>query len=672
MARHTVTVDRETTPVHVQTGTLLTEALHEAGIDISQPCGGQGRCGRCALQVTEGSVRQRSTLRLSQEDLAQGYVLACQAVVEGDVHIHVPPQETLERRLTTDLTVAEVAVPDGYNAAIDQPAQRVALTLTPPSMDDQTDDWSRLQTAIRKETGINELQISLPLLRKIGTVLRQEAWQVTAVLVRALEHASYHPPLATGHAARLIDVYPGHIAADAPLWGVAIDIGTTTVSVWLVDLATGQVKQQVAEYNRQIRRGEDVISRIIYAGKNGGAKEMRELVLATINDLTKRACLREKADQQEIVRAIISGNSIMMHLLLGIPAESIRRSPFVVPVNHIPILNGREAGLDIHPEATVDCLPGVASYVGADISAGVLSSGMDDSETVSLFMDIGTNGEIALGSHDWLVTCACSAGPAFEGAGVQHGMRATRGAIEEVWINGETFEPAFRVIGDAPPRGFCGSGLISILAEMFLTGIVDKGGNFNRTLPTDRIRQGEHGWEYVVVWGDGHGEQVTGNSQRATVNSQQSTIAITHVDVDNLIRAKAAIYAGFTVLADAVGLPLEAVEQVLIGGAFGKYINVEKAVEIGLLPDMPWDHFHFLGNTSVHGAYFALLDQQLRDRIKDIASRMTYIELSADNSFFEAFTSALFLPHTDASRFPSVGKTAEAITTNRKTTEAVS
>ncbi len=647
MARHAVKIEGVIAPVHVQTGALLTEALHEADIDISQPCGGQGRCGRCAVQVTDGSVRQRSTLRLSQEDLAVGYVLACQAVVEGDVCIHVPPQETLERRLTTDLTVGEVAVPDGYNAATDQPVQRVRLTLAPPSMDDQTDDWSRLQTAIRQETGIRELQVSLPLLRKIGAVLRQGAWQVTAVLVR-------NRPPATRPPARLIDLLPGHLANDTPLWGAAIDIGTTTVSVWLVDLATGQVKQQVAEYNRQIRRGEDVISRIIYAGKNDGAGEMQDLVLATINDLIKRACQREKADQQEIVRATISGNSIMMHLLLGIPAESIRRSPFVTAVNHIPVLCAREAGLDIHPEATVDCLPGVASYVGADISAGVLSSGMDDSEKVSLFMDIGTNGETALGCHDWLVTCACSAGPAFEGAGVQHGMRATRGAIEEVWINGETFEPTYRVIGDAPARGFCGSGLISLLAEMFLTGIVDKGGNFNTTLPTNRIRQGEHGWEYVVVWGDGNGQQ-------AAVNGQQATITITHVDIDNLIRAKAAIYAGFTVLADAVGLPLEAVERVLIGGAFGKYINVEKAVEIGLLPDMPWDNFHFLGNTSVHGAYYALLDQKLRDRVEDIASRMTYIELSADNSFFEAFTSALFLPHTDSSRFPSVGKTAASL-----------
>lgn len=639
MAEHTVIFDLAANPVQVSTGTLLTEAARGAQIDLSQPCGGQGRCGRCAVQVTDGVVRQRSSLRLSEQDLAIGYVLACQAVVEGDVQVHVPPQETLERRLTTDRTVAEVTIPAGYDPATDQPLQRILLSLQPPSLDDQTDDWSRLQTALRQEMGISEVQVSLPLLRKIGPALREGEWQVTAV-IDSLGNCPSCP-------ARLVDVFPDHIPATAPLWGAAIDIGTTTVSVWLVDLSTGKVQQQVAEYNRQIKRGEDVISRIIYAGKNDGAGEMRDLVLSTINDLLKRACQRLKVEKQDIVRATISGNSIMMHLLLGIPANSIRMSPFVTAVNQIPIQSAQEVGLDIHPEATVDCLPGIASYVGADISAGVLSSGMDDSEKISLFLDIGTNGETALGSNEWLVTCACSAGPAFEGAGVQHGMRATRGAIEEVWINGETYEPTYRVIGDARPRGFCGSGLISLLAEMFLTGIVDKGGHFNTSLPTKRIREGAHGWEYVVVWGD---ENENG---RGAAN----TIAITHVDVDNLIRAKAAIFAGFTVLADAVGLPLEAVEQVLIGGAFGKYINVEKAVEIGLLPDMPWDTFHFLGNTSVLGAYYALLDMKLRDRVQDIASRMTYIELSADNSFFEAFTSALFLPHTDADRFPSVGKT---------------
>ncbi|MEZ4641215.1 MAG: ASKHA domain-containing protein [Chloroflexota bacterium] len=629
MAEHTVTFDVTEKAVAVPTGTLLTEAARLADVALNQPCGGQGRCGRCAVQVTAGTVRRRSTLRLSAEDVAQGYALACQSVVEEDVAIHVPPQEQLERRLTTDRTAAEVTIPAGYDPLTAQPIRRLYLTLTPPSMDDQTDDWNRLQRALRQDGGIESPQISLALLRKMGRILRQDDWRVTAVL-----HTEPTPsPI-------LIDLLPGHV--DVPLHGLAIDIGTTTVTVWLVNLLTGQVLAQASEYNRQIQRGEDVISRIIYASKNGGSNEMQELVLSSINTLIERVCQKSAVDnrQSSVVKATITGNSTMIHLLLGISAESIRLSPFVTAVNQPPTLTAAEIGLDIHPAALIDCIPGVASYVGADISAGVLSSSMDDSDITSLFMDVGTNGEIVLGSHDWLVTCACSAGPAFEGAGVLDGMRATRGAIEEIWINNDTYEPAYRVIGEVKPRGLCGSGLISLLAEMFLTGIVDKGGNVNLTLPTTRTRLGEHGPEYVIAWGS---ETQSGKD-----------IVITRVDIDNLLRAKAAIYAGFSVLATSIGFPLEAIERVLIGGSFGKYINVEKAVQIGLLPDLPWEQFHFLGNTSVLGAYLALIDQQARARIADIAGRMTYVELSADNSFYEAFTSALFLPHTDLHRFPSV------------------
>ena len=642
MAQHIVTFDIAEEAVSVPTGTLLVDAAREARVEISQPCGGQGRCGRCAVQVTDGNVRRRSTLRLSNEDVAAGYALACQSVVEADVSVHVPPQEKVERRLTTDLTVAEVAVPAGYDPATDQTIRRIPLSLTEPTMDDQTDDWSRVRTALRQETGINNVQITLPVLRRLGPILRDASWEVTAVVDTGPLVGLTTSNGDGAESVRLLQLLPGHVPADEPLWGAAIDIGTTTVSVWLVDLISGRVQVQTAEYNRQIRRGEDVISRIIYASKNGGWEEMRELVLASINQLLERACSRAAAKPEEVVKAVVAGNSTMIHLLLGIPAESIRLSPFITAVNQPPPFRAAEMGLAIHPEGTVDCLPGVASYVGADISAGVFSSGMDATETVSLFMDIGTNGETALGSREWLVTCACSAGPAFEGAGVLDGMRATRGAIEEVWINGETYEPTLRVIGDSAPRGLCGSGLISLLAELFLTGVVDKGGGLDLSLPTERVREGEHGPEYVIAW--------------AKESAHGKNIVITHVDIDNLLRAKAAIYAGFTVLADSVGLPLETVEQVLIGGAFGKYINVEKAVEIGLLPDMAWENFHFLGNTSVRGAYLALLDRQIRARIDDIASRMTYVELSADNSFYDAFTSALFLPHTDISRFPSVAQ----------------
>jgi uncharacterized 2Fe-2S/4Fe-4S cluster protein (DUF4445 family) len=295
----------------------------------------------------------------------------------------------------------------------------------------------------------------------------------------------------------------------------------------------------------------------------------------------------------------------------------------------------------------VDCLPGVASYVGADITAGVLSSGMCQSDLLTLFIDVGTNGEIVLGDCNWLITCACSAGPAFEGAGVLYGMRATQGAIEDVWIHTQTYEPTIRVIGaDAEtgesvlPRGVCGSGLISLLAELFTTGLVDKSGNVNVDLPTDRVRTGSHGGEYVIAWG------------HETANG--ADIVITDVDIDNLMRAKAAIYAGFSVLAKSVGMTIAEIERTLIGGAFGQYINIEKAIQIGLLPDAAWETFYYLGNTSIRGAYRALVSREARQQIVGIADSMTYLELSADNSFFEEFNAALFLPHTDASQFPSV------------------
>ncbi len=639
MTDHLVTFVSENAQVSVPTGTLLAEAARLAGVEIMQPCGGQGRCGRCAVQVIQGAVRRRSALRLTAEDVQAGYALACQTVVEGDIQVVVPPQEKIERRLTSDRVAREVSVPEGYDPNRWQPIQRTTLNLTPPSMDDQIDDWGRLRTALRQQARLNDVNASLGLLQRVGDVVRQGDWKVTVLYETDTWDCDECPP-------RLIDLLPGHQDEDDPIWAAAVDIGTTTVSVWLVDLTTGKVRAQVAEYNGQIARGEDVISRIIYSGKDGGIQEMRSLVLGTINELVDRACKRVSATPWQVVKATIAGNSTMMHLLLGIPASSIRLMPFITAVNHVPSLVASEVGLEINPEARVDCLPGVASYVGADITSGVYSSGMDATDLLTLFLDVGTNGEMVLGSQEWLVTCACSAGPAFEGAGVMAGMRATSGAIEEVWINSQNYEPNYRVIGGIKPRGICGSGLISLLAEMFLTGVVDKGGHVNTRLDTPRVREGEHGGEYVIAWGD---QTSTGKD-----------IAINNVDIDNLLRAKAAIYAGFTILAERVGVPLEAVEQLLIGGSFGKYINVEKAVQIGLLPDMDWDRFQFLGNTSVLGAYRALLDREARSRIQAIANRMTYIELSADNTFYDAFMSALFLPHTDMTRFPSVAEAMEA------------
>jgi uncharacterized 2Fe-2S/4Fe-4S cluster protein (DUF4445 family) len=506
---------------------------------------------------------------------------------------------------------------------------------------DQTDDVARLRRALAATHGLSTVHVDLPTLRKLGPALRAHQWAVTMVIeTDTWDHPSGPP--------RLLDLLPGD---HQTLLGVAVDIGTTTVSAYLVDLQTGAVLAKAAEYNGQIARGEDVISRIIYAGKNNGLADLQSLVVQTINTVLERAAGRAGVSLAHVYKMTVAGNSTMIHLLLGLPPASIRLEPFVTTINHPPAVQAVQLGINIYPQATVDCLPGVASYVGADISAGVVGSRMCEAQTTTLFLDVGTNGETVLGDCDWLISCACSAGPAFEGAGVRDGMRATTGAIEEVWVNSQSFEPTYRVIPHSkleaqgqstPPRGLCGSGLISLLSELFITGVVDKGGNLNFNLGSPRVRQGDHGPEYVVAW--------------ARESDHGRDIALTKVDIDNLMRAKGAIYAGFTVLAQSVGIDLSMVERVLIGGSFGQYINVEKAVQIGLLPDMPWEKFHFLGNTALQGALLALLNRDYRDHIAQAAAKMTYLELSADNTFYDAFMSALFLPHTDLEQFPSVAE----------------
>ena len=617
--------------VQAPVGTLVLEAAGLAGLDLAMPCGGQGRCGRCTVQVEYGQVRRRSTLRLSAADIERGHALACQTVLEGDAAILILPPEKIERRLTTDRTAVEQEIPPGYDPQRDQTVRAVYLDLDPPSLDDQTDDWSRVERALRREAGLDSLVIDMPLLRRLSDTLRAADWKVTAIV----ETDTWARP---DGPARLLQLLPGDRTEH--VLGACLDIGTTSNVAYLVDLTTGKVLTRVVDYNGQIARGEDVISRIIYAGKNNGLAELQDLVVQTFNRLLTQAAKRVLATPDEIYKVTVAGNSTMIHLFLGLPPQSIRLSPFITTINQPQPVTAAELGLTVYPTANVDCLAGVASYVGSDISAGVVSSGLDDADDLTLFLDVGTNGETVLGMRDWLITCACSAGPAFEGAGVAHGMRATTGAIEEIWINGDTYEPTYRVIGGGPAQGLCGSGLIALLAELFITGLLDRSGHFDRTLDTPRLRDGEHGGEYVIAWAS---ETETGED-----------IVLTTVDIDNLLRAKAAIYAGYTVLCESVGVDPADVQQVLIGGAFGQYINIEKAIQIGLLPDLPWDRFQFLGNTSVKGAYLALLSRETRRQVAEVAGKMTYLELSADNAFYNSFTSALFLPHTEIDRFPSV------------------
>jgi uncharacterized 2Fe-2S/4Fe-4S cluster protein (DUF4445 family) len=330
----------------------------------------------------------------------------------------------------------------------------------------------------------------------------------------------------------------------------------------------------------------------------------------------------------------------MEHLFYGIDPAFIREEPYIPAATFFPLIRGKSVDLAIDPQAIIYSVPNVASYVGGDITAGVLVSQIHKQEQVSLFIDIGTNGEIVLGNKDWLVTAACSAGPAFEGSGIKFGMRAMEGAIEEVEIDPRTYEVNFRVIGDVKPIGICGSGMIDALAEMYLNGVIDQKGKIREEIGSKRIRRGESGLEYVLAW-----------RVESAVNKE---IVITEVDLDNLIRAKAAIYAGFATLLSHMSMTFGDIEKLYIAGGFGRYIDVERAITIGMLPDLPVEKFQFLGNTSIMGAYYALLCDRLRHEAEEIAKRMTYVELSVSRNFMDEYMSALFLPHTNLDAFPAV------------------
>ena len=617
----------------MEIGTLLSDAAVEAGIGLNLPCGGQGRCGRCRVKVEHGAISHRSGVRLTSAEIEEGWALGCQAVVKGDAVVFVPEQEQAEIEIIAPTVGAErIALAAEFTEELDPTLRRAHVTIEPPSLDDQTTDWDRLLRELSLQHRIENVTASLPMLRTLGRDLREAEWSTTAVLEMG---DPVHNPCAQP---RLIDLLPGDQSDRC--YGVAIDIGTTSNVVYLVDLSKGKVLDRASAYSGQISAGEDVISRIIFSQKRGGLDRLQQMVLKTLNGLLEDLASRNQIPLRQISKAVVTGNTTMIQLFLAIDPRTIREMPFVPAISQPLPVTAEELGLNINPQATVDCLPVVGAYVGADITAGVVASGMHDTDALTLFIDVGTNGEIVLGNRDWLITCACSAGPAFEGSGVRHGMRATAGAIEEIWIDHRTYEPTYQTIGQLPARGICGSGMIGLLAEMFVTGIIDKAGKVQRDLPTPRVRTGDHGGEYVVAW--------------ANQSGIGTDIVINEVDIENLLRTKGAIYAGFSVLVQSVGLELAEVEQVFIAGAFGQYINVEKAIQIGLLPDMPWDRFHYLGNTSVLGAFYSLVSRSMRRKVLEVAQKMTYLELSADNSFYDQFMSALFLPHTDITSFPSV------------------
>ncbi|MCL5063417.1 MAG: ASKHA domain-containing protein [Nitrospiraceae bacterium] len=603
----------------------IYSALKRAGIYLVASCGGKGTCGKCKVKIVEGECDVISYGKLTQKERESNIILACQSIPKSDVLVEI----LKESRLVVGDKIAIARTKDlveylkSYGVDINPAVKRIYLELPPPTISDNISDLERLKRTLN-EKGLRNMRFSHGFVSTMAEILRSSNWNVELTYLNG-EGVS-------GEAIFLTDPESCNRRH-----GIAVDIGTTTVVVYLANLSTGEIVDIGSTYNSQMRYGDDVITRIVYATEGGGLNELRDAVVTDINTIVNSLMERHSIEACEIDTATIAGNTTMSHIFWGLNPGSIREEPYIPTLNHFPQWKGGTAKLSINPQSPVYTVPCVASYVGGDIAAGVLASKMHRNPEIALFMDIGTNGEIAIGNNEWLMTAACSMGPCFEGSGVRCGMRATSGAVESVKIDPETYEPAINVIGGGHPMGICGSGMIDSISEMFLTGVIDQKGKFVKG-KTDRIRQGEEGLEFVLYRDEAHNKD----------------IVLTEVDVENIIRAKAALYAGITTLLTEVGFTMDVIEKVYIAGGFGNYINVERAIILGMLPDIPKERFVFMGNTSITGAYLCLLSEELRREAEDIASKMTYIELSVYRSFMDEYMSALFLPHTDMSQFPTV------------------
>ncbi len=650
MSKHHVIFLPSGRKILVDEGENLLQAAMEAGIHINASCGGSATCGKCKVKLQRGTVDSPKHPKLTQWEYDQGYRLACLTSIQSDIEVEIPLESQVDKsvlKLKEDRAVHKylLSPQDIYQLVkgweVDPAVFKKCVQLDPPTLKDNMSDLTRLTQALDRQHGIDKISADFRVIMKLSRILRESGWKVTATLV--LTKKGY----------KLINVEPGDNTHQN--YSIVIDIGTTTIFGQLLDLngcvvvacpggmcdgTTLFALAEASDYNAQISYGEDVITRIVYSQKPGGLKKLQEVVVSTINKIIQELLQMSKIDRSLVSHLVIAGNTTMTQLLLGLDPKYIRESPYVPTANFIPPVRAVHLGIDIGDHVHVYVFPMVASYVGGDIVAGILGSGVFRRETLTLYMDIGTNGEIVLGNKDWLASVSCSAGPAFEGAGIKFGMRATRGAIEEVSINPRTFEPMILTIGRSKPIGICGSGLIDSVAEFLESGMIDQNGKFRRDLPTDRIRMGSDGCEYILA--------------RKEETLIHEDIVLTEIDIENLVRTKASIYAGCKVLLESVGVGFKDLEQVIIAGGFGRHLDLEKAIFIGLLPEMEIEKFIFVGNGSLLGARLLSFSKNLLKETERIALMMTNLELSNHPTFMNEFIGAMFLPHTDVSAFPRV------------------
>jgi uncharacterized 2Fe-2S/4Fe-4S cluster protein (DUF4445 family) len=646
MGKITVTFQPESTHAEADPGEKLIDVAARAGIDISNLCGGQGVCGRCRVRIKRGKLNLTGKVigKLSSKEIEQGFTLACQSeLLEDDVEAWIPP----ESRTDVQIQISDYLVSYGeparelgpdYDPApiVRSLCEKYYLELPPPTIDDSLSDLERIYRGLRKEIPeFPYVHAHFSCLWGLAALLRANEWKVTATV-----HFRDHDcPM-------IREIEGGNTASSN--MGVAVDVGTTTIVAQLVDLHTGSVLGAQASHNSQARYGEDVISRMIFACSQAGVAPLTEAVTFTINALIDSLVRKNKIRHSDITSIVAAGNTVMSHLLLGLEPCNIRTAPYIPSATRFPQFPAAEVGLKAGPKALLHCMPSVSSYVGGDITAGVYACGMHDRHEISALIDVGTNGEIVIGNNEWLVCCSSSAGPAFEGGGIKCGTRAIPGAIEKIAVDGDGVH--FETIGEQKPLGVCGSAIIDGIAELLSAGIIDQSGKFI-LLDHPRVRVIDDVPQFVVAQA---GQTATGEA-----------IVITEDDISNLIKSKGAVLAAMRVLLKTLEMDFLDLEKIYVAGGFGAHLDIEKAIFIGLLPDIPKERIRFIGNSSLAGARLALLSTHAFNRAEEIANRMTYIELSVHPEFMNEFIAALFLPHTDVELFPTVTETLKRRNQNR-------
>jgi uncharacterized 2Fe-2S/4Fe-4S cluster protein (DUF4445 family) len=504
--------------------------------------------------------------------------------------------------------------------------RRITVSMTPPAIKDNTADVDRLVKGIEKALGGEEVSIDLAFSRKVPSLLRERAYHVRADLYKG--GSSWH----------LVNIVAPD---DAPsVYGLAVDLGTSMIAVRLLDLVTGEVKEETSFLNPQIHVGPDILTRIHFAGQEGGLQELQSLLVNRLNQEIQSLAERQGISTKNMVGASVAGNTTMTHLFLGLDPYWICREPYIPVLNRPGLIGAKELGLGIHERGVIFVFPNAGSYFGGDLMAGILASGMNHQEEVSILVDVGTNAEVVLGNKDWLVACAGAAGPALEGGVASMGMMAGPGVIDKVVIDPTTGEFQLRSIDRLPPVGICGSGLIDLVAQLYLAGMIDIRGKYVPEKCGERIQTIDEVQHLVVVFSKDSG---TGE-----------TLTLSQAEIDALMRSKAAMHTILTTMIRMIHLEWKDFRKFYVAGTFGSYINPRSAIVLGMLPDLPLDAYEALGNTSLAGAAMALMSLRKREEVDEIRNRVTYVEMNVNQEFMNQFSAAKFIPHTDRSLFPTV------------------